>query len=216
VEYWALGEKSLDIAGAFRLQIVNGRVEGHADAPAGVIVGKAAGAVLTERDDVLVRLNSALATETLTLTVEGKVGQVLHIDRHALGDAAHVPSSVRTYLADGASAVLVLPAVDPLNEPLKFDPAEQFDAALKNRLELGQQQIRIDSAASALNVAENNLMPELNPVGTVSFVALGGAWPASESCWLNIASSICSGRRRPAATSPARCRAALTMSQRPP
>ncbi|HTJ58461.1 MAG TPA: Fe-S cluster assembly protein SufD [Devosiaceae bacterium] len=107
VEYGALETTSFDIAGAFRLQIVNGRPLGHASAPAGVVVGKAAGAALTERDDVLVRLNSALATETLTLTVEGEVGQVIHIDRHATGDAAHVPSSVRTYVADGASAVLV-------------------------------------------------------------------------------------------------------------
>ncbi len=72
-----------------------------------------------------------------------------------------------------SSAILILPAVDPLNEPLKFDPAEQFDTGLKNRLELGQQQIRIDSAAIAMNVAQNNLLPQLNLVGQVSFQGAG-------------------------------------------
>jgi Fe-S cluster assembly protein SufD len=62
VEYGALETTSFDIAGAFRLQIVNGRPLGHASAPAGVVVGKAAGAALTERDDVLVRLNSAFSS----------------------------------------------------------------------------------------------------------------------------------------------------------
>ena len=70
----------LDVAGAFRLVIANGRVEDHGMAPAGVIVGKAKGAALTERDDILVRLNSALASESLTLTLEGDVAPVIHIE----------------------------------------------------------------------------------------------------------------------------------------
>ena len=98
---------TLDVAGAFRLSIVNGRPEIAGEVPHGVIVGRAEGAVLTERDDILVRLNSALATETLTLTVEGDVGQVLHIDRRTEGDAAHAPSSARIFLADGARATLL-------------------------------------------------------------------------------------------------------------
>ena len=75
-----------------------------------------------------------------------------------------------------ASAVVILPAVEPLIEPLRFDPAEQFDTALKNRLELGQQQIRIDSAAIALDVAENNLLPQLNLVGQAGFQAVDERW----------------------------------------
>lgn len=72
-----------------------------------------------------------------------------------------------------ASPVVILPASEPLVEPLTFDPAEQFDTALRNRLELGQQQIRIDSSAIALDVAQNNLLPQLNLVGQVSFQDAG-------------------------------------------
>lgn len=72
-----------------------------------------------------------------------------------------------------ASAVVILPANAPLIDPIRFDPAEQFDIAFKNRFELGQQQIRIDSSAIALDVAKNNLLPQLNLVGQVSFQGVG-------------------------------------------
>ncbi|HVX81924.1 MAG TPA: Fe-S cluster assembly protein SufD [Devosiaceae bacterium] len=97
----------VDIPGAFRLSIVNGRPHIAGEVPKGVIVGIAEGAALTERDDVLVRLNSALARETLTLTIEGDVGPVIHIDRQTTGVAAHAPSSVRLFLADGARATIL-------------------------------------------------------------------------------------------------------------
>jgi Fe-S cluster assembly protein SufD len=98
---------ALQIEGAFRLLLANGRVTPHAPAPAGVIIGKAGGAALTERDDILVRLNSALASETLTLTLDGMVGPVIHIDRRTEGEAAHAPSSARIFVADGATATVV-------------------------------------------------------------------------------------------------------------
>jgi outer membrane protein len=72
-----------------------------------------------------------------------------------------------------ASPVVILPASAPLVEPLTFDPAEQFDTALRYRLELGQQQIRIDSAGIAMDVAQNNRLPQLNLVGQVSFQDAG-------------------------------------------
>lgn len=103
----AAGGPAFDVAGAFRLMIANGRVEGHGTAPAGVIVGKAGGAALTERDDILVRLNSALASETLTVTLEGTVAPVIHIDRRTIGEAAHSASSARIFVADGAMATVL-------------------------------------------------------------------------------------------------------------
>jgi Fe-S cluster assembly protein SufD len=98
---------TLDLPGAFRVAIVNGHRQIVGEAPAGVIVGTAAGAALTERDDILVRLNSALAAETLTLTIEGDVGTVLYIDRRTEGPAAHAASSVRIFVADGGRATIV-------------------------------------------------------------------------------------------------------------
>jgi Fe-S cluster assembly protein SufD len=103
----AAGAPGLDVAGAFRVVIANGKVGGHATAPAGVIVGTAKGAALTERDDILVRLNSALASESLTLTLEGNVALVIHIDRQSAGEAAHSASSARIFIADGGSATVL-------------------------------------------------------------------------------------------------------------
>ncbi|HEY7086705.1 MAG TPA: TolC family protein, partial [Tepidisphaeraceae bacterium] len=53
---------------------------------------------------------------------------------------------------------------------------DQIDTAMENRLELGQQQYRIDSADVALRVARNNELPQLNLVGTVGIQGLDGAF----------------------------------------
>jgi Fe-S cluster assembly protein SufD len=101
------GAPALAVAGAYRLSIVNGVIEAPATAPAGIIVGKAAGSVLTTRDDMLVHLNQALTRESLTLTLEGNVETVIQIDRRIEGEAAHVVDSLKIFVADGASATIV-------------------------------------------------------------------------------------------------------------
>lgn len=102
-----VGSSALDIAGAYRVRLVNGRIQHYLAAPVGVLVGHAEGATLTERDDVLVRLNSALAGETLTVSVDATPDRLIHIDRRTEGAAAHAPSSVRLYVADGAEATVL-------------------------------------------------------------------------------------------------------------
>ncbi|WEK06128.1 MAG: Fe-S cluster assembly protein SufD [Candidatus Devosia phytovorans] len=97
----------LDIDGAYRLLIANGAIQAAAAAPADVLVGKAEGTALSTRDDVLVHLNGAFAKESLTLTVEGNIDQVIQIDRRIEGDAAHATDSLKVFIADGASATLV-------------------------------------------------------------------------------------------------------------
>lgn len=98
---------ALRVAGAYQLMIANGVIQAASTAPAGVIVGKAAGSVLTTRDDVLVHLNGAFARETLTLTLENSVDPVIQIDRRSEGEAAHVADSVKIFVADGASATII-------------------------------------------------------------------------------------------------------------
>ena len=61
-----------------------------------------------------------------------------------------------------ASATLLLPAQEPLAEPIRFDFEEQLNTALESRFELGQQTLRIDNADVARQVAKNNLLPQLN------------------------------------------------------
>lgn len=98
---------ALRVPGAYRLMIANGVVQSATTAPAGVIVGKADGSVLSTRDDVLVHLNGALAKESLTLTLENSVDPVIQIDRRAEGEAAHVADSLKIFVADNASAVIL-------------------------------------------------------------------------------------------------------------
>ncbi len=98
---------ALRVAGAYQLMIANGIIQAAATAPAGVIVGKAAGGVLSTRDDVLVHLNGAFAKESLTLTLESSVDPVIQIDRRTEGEAAHVADSLKIFVADGASATVL-------------------------------------------------------------------------------------------------------------
>src|SRR5688572_12775924 len=103
---------------------------------------------------------SAVASrEAVLVRARARVKDLSDEIKRRMGDPAY----------PGGGAVVILPAVEPLREPIRFDPAEQFDTALRTRLELGQQQIRIDSAAIAMNVAENNILPQLNLVGQAAF-----------------------------------------------
>jgi outer membrane protein TolC len=46
--------------------------------------------------------------------------------------------------------------------PMHFNLDDQIETGLENRLELGQQQVRIDSAEIAVDVARNNLLPQFD------------------------------------------------------
>ncbi|WIY54448.1 Fe-S cluster assembly protein SufD [Devosia sp. YIM 151766] len=101
------GAPALHVPGAFNLTIANGAIQNAAAAPAGVIVGKANGGVLTTRDDMLVHVNNALTKEALTLNLENKVEPVIQIDRRFEGEAAHVADALKVFVADNASAIIL-------------------------------------------------------------------------------------------------------------
>lgn len=98
---------ALRLPGAYRLMIANGVVQKAGVAPAGILVGKVEGSGLTTRDDVLVRLNQSLATESLDLNLQSSVDPVIQIDRRIEGKAAHSASSATIYVGDGASAIIL-------------------------------------------------------------------------------------------------------------
>jgi Fe-S cluster assembly protein SufD len=75
--------------------------------PAGMIATLTKGSALTECDDVLVRLNSALAATTLKVEIRSRITQVVHIDRRAEGAAAHVNDSAHLFVADGSKATVI-------------------------------------------------------------------------------------------------------------
>jgi Fe-S cluster assembly protein SufD len=103
----ATSEPALRIPGAYRIPMTNGAADIDGNEPDGVVATKVKGSALSERDDVLVRLNSALAKETLKLDIAGEQTQVLHIDRRTEGDASHMNDSVHLFVADGGKATVI-------------------------------------------------------------------------------------------------------------
>ncbi len=72
-----------------------------------------------------------------------------------------------------AGSLLILPSDEPLETHIAFDEADQINTAMENRFELAEQQFRTDNAATAAIVAKNNLLPQLNFVGSVGTTGLG-------------------------------------------
>lgn len=72
-----------------------------------------------------------------------------------------------------AGNTLVLPSDKPIEDAISFNQEEQINTAMENRLELAEQQLRTENAATAAIVAKNNLLPQVNFVGNVGATALG-------------------------------------------
>jgi Fe-S cluster assembly protein SufD len=103
----AVSEPALRIPGAHRIPMVNGKADIASAMPPGMHASLSKGGPLTERDDVLVRLNSALAAETLKIEIRSRVTQVLHIDRTTEGAPAHLNDAVHVFVADGSKATVI-------------------------------------------------------------------------------------------------------------
>lgn len=98
---------ALRVPGAYQVMIANGAVQDTGTSPAGVIVGKTQGGVLSTRDDVVTRLNNALVREALTLDLDGSVDPVIQVDRRTEGAAGHSASAAKIYVGDDGSAVIL-------------------------------------------------------------------------------------------------------------
>lgn len=103
----ATSEPALRIPGAHRIPMTNGVADIDGTEPRGLRSAIIPGSALSERDDVVVRLNMALAAKSLKLEIEGTLAEVLHIDRRTEGDAAHMNDSVHVFLADGGKATVI-------------------------------------------------------------------------------------------------------------
>jgi Fe-S cluster assembly protein SufD len=103
----ATSEPALRIPGAHRIPMTNGIADLDGVEPQGLRSAIVPGSSLSERDDVVVRLNMALAAKTLKLEIQGKIASVVHIDRRTEGDAGHMNDSVHLFLADGGKATVI-------------------------------------------------------------------------------------------------------------
>jgi outer membrane protein len=72
------------------------------------------------------------------------------------------------------SNVVILPADPPVEDRVEFDLQDEIDTAMENRLELGEQQLKVDAATVTVGVAKNNLLPELDFIGSIGPEGAGG------------------------------------------
>lgn len=75
-----------------------------------------------------------------------------------------------------SGGTLVLPADQPLEQAVHFDLPDQVNTAMQNRFELGEQQLKIDTATTTLMVAKNFLLPQLNFVGSLGSQGLDASF----------------------------------------
>jgi outer membrane protein len=64
------------------------------------------------------------------------------------------------------SNIIILPADAPVEDRIEFDLMDEIDTAMENRFELGEQQLKVDAATVTVGVAKNNLLPELDFIGS--------------------------------------------------
>jgi outer membrane protein TolC len=90
----------------------------------------------------------------------------------AQSNVANLSDQIKRLMYDPSfpvsGAALIVPADDEMDVPVQFNLDDAIETGLENRLELGQQQVRIDSADIAMQVAKNNLLPQLNFQGSVT------------------------------------------------
>ncbi|HUB26383.1 MAG TPA: TolC family protein, partial [Tepidisphaeraceae bacterium] len=67
-----------------------------------------------------------------------------------------------------ADPALIVPSDQPVEQPMEFAIDDQIDSAMENRFELGEDLLKIDTATVTYGVAQNNTLPKLNFIGSVS------------------------------------------------
>ena len=97
--------------------------------------------------------------EAVLIQAEGRIGDLSDNIKRRMNDPEFPV----------ASPVIILPMPNAaLETQVHFDWDEQIKTGLLNRFELGQQQVRIDSAAIAAGVAYNNLEPKLDMTASLN------------------------------------------------
>lgn len=84
------------------------------------------------------------------------------------------------------AATLVVADASPLEQPVRFQLDELIDTALQHRLELAQQQLRVNNAVITQGAAKNNLLPQLNFVGSVNPSGTQKSWGSANNAMLEL------------------------------
>lgn len=82
-----------------------------------------------------------------------------------------------------AGGVVIKPADEAFAQPVRLSLSDQIATALQNRVELLQQQIRIDSARIIIKAADNNALPKVDLTAQIGFEGIGLNWTDSLNSW---------------------------------
>jgi outer membrane protein TolC len=105
-------------------------------------------------------------------TVSQREGELERARAHLLDISDDIKRRMGDPDFDIAGPLAILPADAPSEVPVQMDLHDQIETAYANRLELGQQQLRENSAEVARQVAINGLFPKLDFVGSAALQGL--------------------------------------------
>ena len=118
---------------------------------------------------------SQLQVAQAQTVLESRRGQLLQFK----SQARDLSDQLKALMSDPefpvTSSVLILPADAPVEAPMNFNLQDEIDTAMQNRFELGEQQLKIEAATVTIRVAKNNLLPELDFIGSVGPQGAGGS-----------------------------------------
>jgi outer membrane protein TolC len=90
----------------------------------------------------------------------------------AKADARNISDLLKQLMNDPnlpvSSPVLLVPADDPVESPMRFSMRDQINSAVENRFELGEELLKIDTATITYNLARNNTLPKLDFSGSAT------------------------------------------------
>ncbi len=110
---------------------------------------------------------SSLQVAQAQTVLESRRGQLVSFKSHA----SDLSDQLKQLMSDPqfpvTSPIVILPADSPIEVPMNFIIDDEIKTAMENRFELGEQQLKVQAATVTVSVAENNLLPELDFVGSV-------------------------------------------------
>jgi outer membrane protein len=114
------------------------------------------------------KLISSLEVSQVQSSLESRRAALIR----AKADARNFSDQLKQLMNDPnlpvASPVLIVPADQPVVQPMRFDAQDEINSGMENRFELGEQLLKIDTATLTYGVAKNNTLPKLNFVGSAT------------------------------------------------
>ena len=136
--------------------------------------------LLTQTEDTLDVLIKRLRQDTTRVQVSQAYARVaqrnaeLVVARRRIGELS---DRIKRLMNDPdlpvSGNVLILASDKPVDEPIRFNLADQIETAMQNRVDLMQQKARINSADWIVEAGKNNMLPQLNFVSAAGLQGVG-------------------------------------------